>query len=117
MGFFFEALAPNNPFYSDPFEILWDVKKQTTRRDSTGGGVRVGSDECNKCINSWLTKQFCNLRLEPWLFGSQACAFNYYLTAVHKDKGLSGDGKLVLERTLALDQPLNLNSFSTTDTW
>lgn len=78
--------------------------------------MRVGNEEYNKGINSWLTKQFGNLRLEPWLFGSQACAFNYYSIAVHKDKGLSGDRKLVLERMLALDQPLNLNSFSITDT-
>lgn len=91
-------------------------KNKQEERTLPGGGVRVGSDEYNKCSNSWLTKQFCNLRLEPWLFGSQACAFNYCSTAVHKDKGLSGDGKLVLERTLALDHPLNLNSFSTTDT-
>ena len=91
-------------------------KNKQTKRTLLGGGVRVGNEEYNKCINSWLTKQLCNLRLEPWLFGSQACAFNYYSTAVHKDKGLSGDRKLVLERMLALDQPLNLNSFSTTDT-
>ena len=87
-------------------------KNKQTKRTLLGGGVRVENEEYNKCINSWLTKQFCNLRLE----GSQACAFNYYSTAVPKDKGLSGDRKLVLERMLALDQPLNLNSFSTTDT-